>query len=302
MAKIKIHPLFIGTIPSIIFGFSFMFTSSLLDSFNSGFHLLAHRFNFAVISMSLLVLTGVLKVRLRGKKITPILLLSIFQPFLYFIFETFGIKYASSSQAGIMVAFIPIAVVILATLFLKERPTATQLGFIVLSVAGVITVNSYGLSDSGSMTGIFFLLGAVISGASYTILSRKYSTDFTPVEITWIMMWAGAVVFNIIAVLEYRITETAISYFSPLTDPESLQGLLYLGVLSSVIAFFALNYVLSKIEASRATILTNLTTVVSIVAGVVILHETFTPIQIAGSIMIITGVWGTAKSQKATTA
>jgi len=54
-----------------------------------------------------------------------------------------------------------------------------------------------------------------------------------------------------------------------------------------------MNYMLSKIPASNSSVFSNLTTVVSIIAGVFIRHEAFHWYQFAGSVVIILGVWGT---------
>ena len=56
-----------------------------------------------------------------------------------------------------------------------------------------------------------------------------------------------------------------------------------------------MNYVLSKVQATKAAILANLTTVVAILAGVFVLQEPFNGIKLAGSIMILVGVYGTTK-------
>lgn len=46
-------------------------------------------------------------------------------------------------------------------------------------------------SSGGSLLGIFILLGAVISAAVFNILSRKFSENFTPMELTYAMMEMG---------------------------------------------------------------------------------------------------------------
>ena len=67
----------------------------------------------------------------------------------------------------------------------------------------------------------------------------------------------------------------------------------YLGILSSLIAFFLINFTLSRIEASKSSVFANLSTIVSIIAGVVLLHENFKLYHLIGSILILLGVWGT---------
>ncbi len=288
----KINPLLLGIIPAIIFGFSFVFTKVALDLFDDPYHLLALRFTFAVVILTILLLLKVIKIGLRQKNYKKLLMLSLFQPLLYFVFETLGIKFSSASQAGVMIAFIPIAVSLLAVIFLKEKTSFLQMFFITISIIGVLIINSGVSITSENLMGNLLLLGAVVSAAVYQILSRKFSTDFTAIEITYVMMWVGAVVFNVIAIYN---SESLVSYFEPLLDIKILGSLAYLGILSSVVAFFIINYVLSHVEATKAAVLANLTTIVAIIAGVMLLEEAFGFIKIIGSIMILIGVYGTTK-------
>ncbi len=290
----SILPYLSGIVVSIIFGFSFMFTKKALDNIES-FHLLAFRFSFAAIFLTILQILGVIKIHFRGKKIHSLLLLSLFQPVIYFICETIGVNMTSSSEAGMMIALIPVFVTVLAAVFLKENPTLIQLFFIFVSVGGVIFINIMkgSLDVSNSIVGILILMGAVISASIYNILSRKSSISFNSVEITFIMMWVGTIVFNSISIVKHISSNALSNYLTPVTNSQALLPLLYLGILSSVIAFFMLNYTLSKLEASRASVLANITTIVSIFAGVFILKEDFYWFHIAGAVMILLGVWGT---------
>jgi len=291
----KKHPMLLGVIPSIIFGFSFMFTRVTLETITDPFHLLGLRFGFAAIALTLCILLKIAQVDYTGKKVGRLVLLSAFQPITYFVFETFGIARSTASQAGVMIAFVPVAVSLLAVIFLKEKTNGKQVLFIALSIIGVLIINSDVRFSSENMLGNLLLLGAVASAAVYQILSRKYSTAFTPTEITFVMMWVGAIAFNGIGIANTVKNAPISAYFLPLADLKVLGALLYLGVLSSVVAFFFMNYVLSKVQATKAAILANLTTVVAIIAGVFILHEPFNWIKLAGSIMILIGVYGTTK-------
>lgn len=76
-------------------------------------------------------------------------------------------------------------------------------------------------------------------------------------------------------------------------QPGTLLSVLYLGILSSVVAFFLLNYMLSKTNPSQTATYLNLTTVVAILGGVLLGGEPFTWYHMVGGAMIIIGVWGT---------
>lgn len=271
-----------------------MFTKQALDSFQP-IHLLSMRFLIASVTLSLLALFKVIKLDFKGKPIKELLILTLFQPVFYFTLETIGVNLTSSSQAGMMIALIPVIVTILAVIFLKEIPTKLQTFFIFTSVIGVMFILSMSgnLEIGGHFLGMLCLLGAVFSGATYNILSRKLSTQFKPVEITFVMMWVGAITFNIIAFSQSLLNGTLNTHFSGFSSFTAVMSLFYLSILSSICAFFMLNYMLGKLPAARSGVFANLTTVVSILAGIFIKNELVHWYQLVGGILIIIGVWGT---------
>jgi drug/metabolite transporter (DMT)-like permease len=287
-------PYLAGLVMALIFGLSFMFTKQALETLPTTL-LLSYRFALAAILLALLWLFGAIKLSYKNKPLKELMLLSLFQPIAYFIFETTGVKLTSSSEAGIMIALIPVVVTIFAAIFLKEKPGRAQLFFILASVLGVvfIVLMSGSNSSAGHYAGILSLFGAVLAAGVYNILSRKLSSSFTPVEITFVMMWTGAVVFNSISAVTGVINGNLDKYITSLGSAGTLVPILYLGTLSSVCAFFMVNYMLSKLPASNSSVFSNLTTVISIIAGVFIRHEAFHWYQLAGGVIIILGVWGT---------
>ena len=285
-------PVLAGLTFSSIFGFTFMFTKEGLEVI-SPFHLLGFRFALAAIIMSILVLLGFINVNFKGKKLGALFLLATAQPGLYFIFETLGVNMTTSSEAGLMISLIPVVVTLLAAIFLKEKPTRRQLFFILLSVAGVffIVLMKGTTSVKSNYMGLLVIFGAVLMGGIYNILSRKLSLSFNPIEITFVMVWYGTILFNFIGI--FRKGGSIRAYLLPLKNINVIIPVIYLGLFASVIAFFMMNYTLSKIQASQSAVFANLTTVVSILAGVIIRNEPFYWFQIIGAVMIIVGVWGT---------
>ena len=68
-------------------------------------------------------------------------------------------------------------------------------------------------------------------------------------------------------------------------------AILYQGIGCSVIAFFLSNIAISKIGVNRTASFIGISTVVSIVAGALILKENFSVYQLIGTIVIIMGVY-----------
>lgn len=286
-------PYVASTVSSAIFGLSFIFTKGALD-FVKPLQLIGYRFALAAILLTILRLCGVIKVSYKGKPVYKVLMIALAQPLFYFIFETMGIQMTTASESGMMIALIPVFVTVLAAIFLKEKPMKSQLGFIALSVFGALFIIVMKSQDmQGNLLGMFMLFMAVICAAIYNILSRKYSVEFKPIEITYIMMCSGAICFNILGLTQAGIQGELSQYLQPLFHPKVMIAVVYLGILSSIIAFFLTNFSLSRLEASRSAVFANLASITSIVAGVIVLKEDFYWYQFVGAVCILVGVWGT---------
>ncbi len=291
----KLSPYLAGIVMCLIFGLSFLFSKQGLADLTPMI-LLSYRFGIAALILTILLLFGLIKVDFKGKPIKGVLLLSVFYPVMAFIFEANGLRFTTTSQAGIMVSLMPIFVSLLGVVILKEKPAAVQWGFILSSVIGVLITVVFAKSsgEEGSFFGILLLLISITGGSTQNVLSRKYSKYFTSVEITFVMIWLGAIVFNVIAVVQGLVRGNLTEmYQAPFRSASAMQAVVYLGALASVVAFFCMNYMLSKMKAANAAVFDNLATVISILAGVLWLHEALHWYQILGGVFIIAGVWGT---------
>lgn len=278
---------------SVIFGFSFLFTKNALDKLDI-FQLLGFRFIIAALFLTVLKLTGAIKINIRWGNVKELLLVALFQPVLYFICETVGVNLTTASESSIIISLAPIAVTLFALVILKEKVSLIQWAFIGVSVSGVILIIFAGSVnvDLGHLLGYLSLVGAILAAGLFNVLSRKVSPSYSPVELTFVMMWVGAVVFNLISLGITWAQNGFAGYLSAFSDLSILPDLFYLGVISSVGAFFLMNYSLSKLEASKTAVFINLIPVVSVVAGVTLRGEKFYLLQFFGALLILAGIWG----------
>ncbi|WP_407313269.1 DMT family transporter [Desulfosporosinus sp. SB140] len=287
-------PMLAGMGMAVIWGFSFLFTKQSLDH-TLPLQLLGYRFGAAALLLTVLKLTGVIHINLSGKPIPSLFLLALFQPGFYFMGETWGVKWTSASEAGMVIALVPVAIATMAAVFLKEKLNPKQILSIGASVLGVIIiVAAQGSLQFGEhLWGILALLMAVLAAGAYSILARHSSKRFTPLEITYVMMWVGTVIFNGLGIGQSVLQGSFFSYFEPLQITSVLWAVFYLGILSSVLAFFLSNYMYAKLPASQTAPILNLVTVVSVSSGVAFRGELFGWQQAVGITLILLGVWGT---------
>ena len=274
----------------VIFGFTFLFTKIALNT-ASPLVLIADRYIVAFLAMTLVILFSGKKICYKGKKLWKVIVMALCEPTLYFICESYGIMYTTTSFSSVMIALIPVATALCGMIFLKEIPTLLQNLFIIISVAGVIIMALSGNAE-GTVTllGFVLLMGAVVSGAGYNIMSRHSSDEFTPLERTYAMVLVGLISFVTIALFESK--GSFVPVFTPFLSVDYLLCIVYLGVVSSVGAFFLLNYANTYLPVAKTTSFSSVIPVVSVFAGVVFLKEHLGAVEICAAAMIILGVTG----------
>jgi len=158
-------------------------------------------------------------------------------------------------------------------------------------MAGVVimTLNS---GSEGVITpvGVICLFLAVVSCVAFNIFSRKLSSEFSVFQRTYAMTALGAAAFVSCALFENGFKLSAL--VTPLSNAEFLVPILYLGILSSVTAFMLQNYAFTYLPVAKTSVFANISTVVTVLAGVVFLKERLGAVSVLAIVMIIFGVLG----------
>ncbi|MDQ0061665.1 DMT family transporter [Paenibacillus harenae] len=287
-------PYFFAVLNAVIIGLSFLFAKLSLE-YAGPLDTLTFRFTASFIVMSVPVAFGWVKLSYRGKPLYKVLLLATMYPLGFFTLQAFGLQHATSAEGGILYAFTPVVTMVVASLFLKETTTVLQKLSIFLSVFGVvfIFVMKGSSIDLSNMTGISLLLLTCVAFAGYTALARSLSKQFSPAEITYMMLGIGFAVFLSVSFTGHAASGTLHRFFAPLASGTFIVSILFLGVLSSLVTALTSTYILSKMEASKMSVFANLSTIVSMAAGAMFLGEEITLYHLIGSVLIIAGVIGT---------
>lgn len=277
-----------------LWGFSFM-ASKVAQESVTPFVLLAYRFDIATLLLAIPVIIGKQKIHLRGKNIKPLLLLGLMEPCIYFIGEQYGIRFTNSAFSGVMIAVIPIVTMLFTAVFLKEKPTRAQWLFSFLSIGGIIVITlSENSGGSIRILGLFCLLLAVLTGSTYGVISRGISDEFSVFERTFVMQIMGAVFYTTLALIENAHDLGAL--VRPLGSIDFILAALYLAVGASVLGYTLFNYAVTNAPMPKVVILCNLTTVISVLAGVILLGDPFSVTSAIAMVAVLIGIWGVQKS------
>lgn len=281
---------------ALIVGFAFLSVKISLR-YSSPLDALAHRFTLSFLGAFLLLITGVFpKLELSKKDVIKILPLGIFYPALSFGFQVFGLNFMASSEAAIIQATTPIFTMILAGIFLSEHTNFKQKASVLISVAGVIYIfsmkgSSLGVSD---MKGIFWMILSCIAFGGYSVMARPLTKKYKATSLTFVTLVVGAIFFNVLALSNHIVQGNMSEFLTPLKSNGFLIATFYLGTISTLGTSLLSNYALTHLEASKVSVFNNLSTLFSILAGIVFLKEKIYYFHMIGALMIIFGVLGTS--------
>lgn len=279
-----------AVIESVLFGLTFLGAKIALTELDA-IQVLACRWTIAMILFVLLALAKVIKVNRSGRPLWPVLAAAFVQPCINTICETCGIDLTTTSESAVIYAMIPIAVALISIGFFKTKIRPVVAGGIALSFTGVIIAivfsDSFSLG-SGKAAGYLLLLGMVVTGAIFTIMSGRIADRFTPMERTFAMAVMGGIWFNFLNIVRGKgFAWYAICFQVPRVG----LAVLFLGAVGSFACYILFNYVVSNMPAPQASMLqVNLITLTGVVTGILFQGDSFGWYTIVGLILIITGV------------
>lgn len=281
---------------SVLVGFSFL-GIKVCQNYTDSLHVLCYRYDFAFVVIMLLVAFRVVKLQILKKPKKKLLLTAGFYVG-FMALQVIGLSYSTSVEGAIIFAIVPIIVKVIASVFLKEKATWLENIFICMTVAALVFMIIMGATRiSIDPLGTVLLMLSSISMALSNVFMRYTRNDYKPIEITFSIVIIGFVAFNIAIIIKSIICgETAGDYFAPLAEPQVFIAGGYLGIGCILLSAHLMSYMLSKMEAVKGTIFGNVSTAISIVAGVVILGETLMWYHVMCTILIIIGVVGLSLS------
>ena len=158
-----------------LWGMSYIWTDKIINQGVSIFYFIFVRILLAGVILFLFnTAYGRIK-RIQRNDLPKFLLLAFFEPFIYFICETFGIKLTGSPTiSAVVIATIPIFSTGAGILFFKEKVTLLNIFGIIISLFGIIMVAAAkGSAGEHFVWGIILLLIAVLSTVGHSSITKS---------------------------------------------------------------------------------------------------------------------------------
>lgn len=267
--------------------------------------LIVLRFTLAVLLMLCIGLVfrknevvGLQKV---DRKDLPLFLFGgLFQPFLYFIFETYTYQsFASPTIAEALLSTQPVMAPLFALVLLRERVTRNNIIGIVLSTIGMLMLLLVGADDFalGSSWGVLLAVLTVSMSVSYSVVLRKIPAKYSPLSIVFYVQSFALLLFYLLWGVGLcsggvELCSSCVELCSGGVEWwKSCVAVVYLAVLASVAAFVLFCYTVREIGVTRANVFNNVRPVFTAILMWLIFDEVLPVWKLVGIVVIIVGLF-----------
>ena len=272
----------------VLWGFSFVWTNDILQKDIPVFTFLFIRLALAgTLLFAFAKLTGKLQ-PIAKKDVKFLILMAFFEPFIYFIGETYGIKATNSAVlSAVIIATIPIVSLFVENILYKVPYTAFKIFGTAITIPGIVMV----IMKSGETTsvehtyGIALLFLAVAGSIGYSSVVKKLSGNYNPLTITTYQFVIGSVFF-----LPFFLGWGLDGVNGTLLTREILVPLLSLAVLCSCLAFFCWVNAIKDLGMTKTNIFSALIPAVSALGAAMLGQEQTTLMSVVGITVVTAGV------------
>lgn len=215
------------------------------------------------------------------------LLMALFEPFIYFLGESYGLMYVSPTVAAVIVATIPLISPVAAWYFYREKLKWMNSAGLLFSFAGVALVvlnGSFRFEASPLGVGLEFM--AVLAAISYSVVLRNLVGRYNTLTIIAYQNIIGVVLF-----LPIWLTFEFNDFLTRPFHPEAFRAIIFLAVFASTLAFVFFTQSIRQLGVNRSNTFINLIPVFVAILSFFILKESLEFQQIIGIVIVVAGLF-----------
>ncbi|MGD0177317.1 MAG: DMT family transporter [Candidatus Bathyarchaeia archaeon] len=220
---------------------------------------------------------------IQKRHIPRILLVSFASVVGYHLSLNYAETIVSSGLAGLLISFGPIFIVLLSALFLKEKIGRRLMLALALAVAGAVVLSINADLSFLQVTGPFAVILAAFMYGIFSVASKPLVKEYGALPTA---IWVAAIgtVFAL-PMISWQFFAQVLA----LSDVGWL-SVLYLAVLSTVVANMILYTLISNRAVSRLSVQLYLVPLVSLVGGILLLGESFSEFTVVGACFVFAGI------------
>lgn len=281
----------------IFWSISFIWTRVAILSFRPMTLISLRLIIASALLFAVLKFTGRLQ-KLQKKDLQWFVLLAFFEPYLYYVGETYGLTLVDSTLASVIVSTIPLFAPVIAFVVLRERIGWPNIFGIIVSLVGVFMII---YEPAGGFTanpiGVSLLFLAVFGAICYTTILRKIPSEYSTMNVIFYQSIIGLAFF----IPTFLFTDLPTIKNIHVTQ-DALIALTMLSVFASVVAFILFAGAVRQVGVARTNVFVNLIPVFTAVFSCILLDEIISIPKWLGISIVILGLfisqWGKLRFNK----
>lgn len=261
-------------------------SKSALMTIPAPFLLLLRAFIASMFYIIFLKIRGTKLLKIELKDLPLFILLGILNvPINQFLFFN-SLKYTSPPNVALAYALTPAFVMVIAFFLLKERISfANTIGIFIAIFGTVLVLFEKGIIlQSEAFYGNILALLASLAWAFYTIIGKKFVNKYGAVYTTAVAMLFGLIIF-----VPVFFISGGEFIFSSLSSYDWMQ-IIYLGIVTSGIAYILWYLALKKLESSKVAVFNNLQPILTTIMSIIVFGTQLTLLFVLGGLLTIFGV------------
>ncbi|ACM15930.1 TPA: DMT family transporter [Bacillus pacificus] len=243
------------------------------------------RYLVAIVALLIIGFVTKQKWRIEKRYFLIIIAIGVIGYAISIVTQETGTMLSSAQMGAIITSSTPAFMVVFAWLILKERLTFKKGISVCLATIGVIIIVGIGDLNMSNMLGGISLLIAALTWALMSVLVKRLPSDYSQIVVTTYSTLVALIVLTPFVLPRLHAIDV-----SQLTRPTIWGGLLYLGIISTAVAFLLWNRGLQMLNASSGGLFFFFQPVVGTLLGWLILGEKIGVTFWVGSTLILIGV------------
>ena len=277
-----------STFAITLWGMSYIWTDQLIAQNIPIFYFVFVRILMAGVVLFLFNTAYARIKRIQRQDLPKFLLLAFFEPFIYFICETYGLKLTGSPTLSAMViATIPIFSIGAGIIFFREKINLVNIGGILLTLVGIVMVAmAHGTLGENFIWGVVLLLLAVISEVGHASITKSLSGNYSSQIIVMYQFLIGAVYLFPLFLWKGLDNFDMEIYF----DGDVWYPIICLAILCSSLAFSLWVSTIKNLGVAKSSIFSALIPVAAAIIAWILGHEMLNQRQWIGIAISTVGV------------
>lgn len=244
------------------------------------------RYIVAFVVLAAVVVYQRENLKIARKDIALLLSIGVIGHTISIVTQEYGTMFSSAQMGSVITSATPAFMLIFAAWLLKEKMTVRKILSIILATVGVILIAGVDSMDMSKQLGAFCSTVAALTWALMSVMLKLIPSRYSPLQINFY-----AVLTAIICLTPVNLPIVSALPWDKILQPEIIGCVVYMGAISTSIAFLLWNKGLLLMEAGASGLFFFFQPIVGTFLGWLILDEQITFSFWIGSLLIFIGVF-----------